>query len=178
MRVTMQIILIGLALSGPLDVAAAAPGNAGDFLEAMAGSFRGRGSAVFPGSNRPERIVCQVANRYDGDARSLVVNGECATAQGKSAVSGEMRHAGAGVSGSLLGNFDGSTITRSSGTVNNGALTVQTSFVDDATGNLTETRQVMHLSQDGFIAEFYTLNRKTKAYDLTGTMTFSSRKAN
>lgn len=146
---------------------------AGDFLKALAGEFRGRGTAKIPGREQNERIVCQVTNAYDSDAGELVVSGNCASTQAKTAVSGRLAHSGETVSGLLIGSMEGATMTKSSGVVSGGQLVVTTNLVDNATGNLTRTRQVVRLSGKGFTTQFFTYNNRSQQYELNGTMEFS-----
>ena len=107
---------------------------AGDFLKGLEGSWRGRGSAILPGRENAERITCQVTNSYKGKA--LVVNGECASTQGKTSVSGRLNHAGETVTGSFINALQGASMTKSSGALSGGNLTVSSNFVENATGHL------------------------------------------
>jgi hypothetical protein len=171
-RVVM-LFAVALATGAPLTMRDAhAQETASGFLERMQGEYRGRGSALIPGRSKPERILCAVTNSFEAASGSLVVEGECASAQGKTKVRGEMTADGARVSGMLLGSVEGARVTRSGGSLVDGALVVQTSFMENATGNLTETRQVMRIAEGGFDAEFYTLNRRTKEYERSGAVQF------
>jgi hypothetical protein len=154
-------------------VAPAFADPASDFLKGLEGSWRGRGSALLPGRDKPERVTCQVKNDYQGDA--LVVNGECASTQGKAAVSGRLSHAGEKVSGSFLNALPGATMTKSTGALSGGNLVVSSSFVENATGNLTRTRQVIRKGGSGFKADFFTYDNASGSFQPSGSITFSAK---
>jgi hypothetical protein len=163
--------LVMALVAGPVAPAFADP--ASDFLKGLEGSWRGRGSALLPGREKPERITCQVTNEYEGD--SLVVSGECASTQGKSSVSGRLSHAGEKVSGSFINALQGATMTKSSGALSRGNLVVSSSFVENATGNLTRTRQVIRKGGSGFKADFFTYDQASGSYEPSGSITFSAK---
>lgn len=170
-RLTLVVLVAGLA--GMVLPAAAAAEAAGNFLKAMEGSYRGKGTARLFGRESEENLVCQVDNRFDAGAKALIVSGNCASTQAKSAVSGKLSYSGSNVSGALIGSFEGATITKSVGTVSGGQLVVTTNLVDNTTGNLTRTRQVIELSQRGFVARFFTYDNAKARFELSGSMAFS-----
>jgi hypothetical protein len=156
-------------------IAGAGPAKAdaaGDFLKGLEGSWRGRGSAIIPGREKSERITCQVTNAYEGAA--LVVSGECASTQGKTSVSGRLNHSGEKVSGSFINAFKGASMTKSAGQVSGGRLTVSTSFVENATGQLARTQQVIRKSGSGFKADFFVYDNAAGAYKPSGSISFSA----
>lgn len=167
--------LLVAALSGVAGCAGAAmAADAGSrFLASLAGEWNGRGSAKLPGREKAERVSCRIATKWDEAARTLEITGACATTQGKSPVSGRLTLDGAAVSGSFLGNFDGATPTRSSGTVSGNDLVVQTAFVNDATGQLMQTRQVIRRGGAGFSSEFYLFDSGSGRFEKSGSMSFS-----
>jgi hypothetical protein len=146
---------------------------ASDFLKGLEGSWRGRGSAILPGREKAERVTCQLTNAFQGDA--LVVNGQCASTQGKANVSGRLSHAGEKVSGSFINALPGAKMTKSTGALSGGNLVVSSSFIENATGDLTRTRQVIRKGGSGFKAEFFTFDNASGAYEPTGSITFSAK---
>ena len=117
--------------------------------------------------------MCQVENRFDAAAKALVVSGNCASTQAKSTVSGRLSYSGSSVTGALIDSFEGATVTKSVGTVSDGQLVVTTNFVDNATGNLTRTRQVIRLRDEGFEAQFFIYSNARAAFEPNGSMDFS-----
>lgn len=172
MKTSTHATVIALALLAGTSVPAFAD-PASDFLKGLEGSWRGRGSAILPGREKAERITCQVTNDFQGDA--LVVNGECASTQGKSPVSGRLSHAGEKVSGSFINALQGARMTKSSGALSGGNLVVSSSFVENATGNLTRTRQVIRKGGSGFKADFFTYDNASGSYQPAGSITFSAK---
>ena len=170
-RLSLALCLGLLAASMPASAAADA---ADDFLKSIEGKWRGRGTAIIPGRSGAERIVCQVTNSYSAETRQLRVNGECASTQGKTIVSGKLTHAGSSISGSLINAFKGATVTKSSGSMIGENMEVSSSFVDNSTGNLTRTRQVFRKSPAGFTAEFFTFDNVSGAFKPAGTIAFST----
>ncbi|MEZ5870357.1 MAG: hypothetical protein R3D32_00680 [Nitratireductor sp.] len=162
------------ALSGTiLDTSPALADPAGDFLAQLGGSYRGRGMAKILNRDKAEPVSCKVSNVYVAEKSELEVNGECASAQGKSKVNGSITHNGNSISGALIASVDGSTVTGSRGSLNGGELVINSNLVDNATGNLTRTRQVIRIDGGGFVAEFYSYDNKSAQYELNGTMRFS-----
>jgi hypothetical protein len=162
-----------IAATAALPMAAPARADAaGDFLKGLEGTYRGRGSAIIPGREKSERITCQVTNSYQTGA--LVVKGECASTQGKTSVSGKLSHSGEGVSGSFIDAFKGASVTKSSGTVKGGRLTVSTNFVENGTGQLARTQQIIRKSGSGFKADFFVYDNAAKAYQPSGSISFSA----
>jgi hypothetical protein len=148
---------------------------AGDFLRNLEGSWRGRGSATIPGRDKPERITCQITNTYVASSGDLVVAGECASTQGKTPVQGKLSHKGNAVSGSIISSLRGAKVTTSSGSVSGSRLTVSSSLMEDATGRLVKTRQVIRTSGSGFEASFYTYDNASGAFEPAGNLVFSAK---
>jgi hypothetical protein len=153
----------------------AAMADAGSFLKSLSGSWRGGGVARFPGRESEERISCRITNAYDAAASELSVRGDCATTQMKSAVQGKLNHSGNEVTGALIGSFEGSRMTKSTGTVSGNRLVVSANFIDNATGNLTRSRQIVRLTGKGFEADFYLFDNAKNQYVKFGSMRFSSK---
>jgi hypothetical protein len=151
----------------------AAMADAGSFLRSIEGSWRGRGTAKIPGRRDVERVICQVENAFLAADSALEINGNCATTQSKSSVSGRITFSGDSVSGSLIGNLDGATITKSDGSYADDELVVSTNFLDNATGDLTRSRQVIRKTEAGFEAEFYTFDNRQGKFLITGSIRFS-----
>lgn len=148
---------------------------AGAFLKSLEGSWRGRGTARIAGRGDAERVTCRVQNNYQAANLVLSVDGNCATTQAKSAVRGRLVHNGSSVTGSLLNAIEGSTMTQSKGQVSGGKLTVSSSFVDDRTGGLTRSRQVIRLTSNGFRADFFLYDNAKAKYEPAGQVVFTQR---
>lgn len=172
MKLKRILVALGLCVSF-LAAPAAHADVAGDFLSGLEGKFRGRGMAKILNRDKAEPVSCKVSNSYDAAKSSLQVVGDCASSQGKSKVSGNISHSGDAVSGAFIGNIEGSTVTGSRGSVSAGRLVINSNLVDNATGNLTRTRQVIRKEGAGFVAEFYSYDNKSAKYELNGTMNFT-----
>lgn len=166
---TVMIMTIGA--SNPV----AAMADAGSFLKSLAGSWRGSGVARFPGQKSEERISCRVTNAYDAAASELSVRGNCATTQVKSTVQGKLSHSGNEVTGALIGSFEGAKMTKSTGTVSGNKLVVSANFIDNATGNLTRSRQIVRRTGSGFEADFFIFDNSKDLYIKFGSIQFSSK---
>ncbi|MFZ1816120.1 MAG: hypothetical protein WBO55_16485 [Rhizobiaceae bacterium] len=169
----LQIVLGVTALHVSAPVAFA--DEASNFLSSLAGEFKGRGKATLLSREKAEPVSCKVNNKYDGNSSALMVSGNCASTQGKSSVSGKLTHDGASVSGQFIGNVEGSTVTGSRGTISDGQLVISSNMVDNATGNLSRTRQVIRLKGAGFSSQFYTYDNASGKYELNGEMTFTKQ---
>lgn len=152
-----------------------AQADAGTFLKSLEGGWRGSGVARIPGRETEERISCRVTNAYSDSSNELSINGSCATTQFKSSVQGKLSHSGNDVTGALMGSFDGSRMTKSTGTVSGNKLVVSANFVDNATGALWRSRQVVRKTGKGFSADFYTFENSKGKYVKSGTIRFSSK---
>ncbi len=166
-------VLAFLSIAASLAPTGSAVADAGSFLRSIAGDWRGRGEASIPGRESAEKISCRVSNTYDEARSELVVTGQCATTQAKNAVNGRIQHNGNSVSGAFLSAFDGATVTKSNGSLQGQTLVVSTNFVDNATGNLTRSRQVIRKEGSGFSAEFYLFSNKNGAFERAGSISFS-----
>lgn len=167
----LSALAVAALLSAPVSTPARADA-ASDFLKGLEGSYRGRGSAIMPGREKSERITCQVTNNYEGSA--LVVNGECASTQGKTSVSGRLSHAGDKVTGSFINAVRGASMTKSSGKISGGRLTISSSFVENGTGRLARTQQVIRKSGSGFKADFFLYDNASGTYQPSGSISFSA----
>ena len=167
--------LLALVMTGPLAPAPAHADAAGVFLKSLQGSWRGRGTALIPGRPSAERITCRVNNSYQAASLALKVDGNCATTQAKSAVRGQLVHKGAAVTGSLMNAIEGSTMTQSTGKVSGNKLTVSSSFVDDRTGQLTRSRQIIVKTAGGFQADFFLYDNAKAKYEHAGQVVFTQR---
>ena len=152
-----------------------AQADAGTFLKSLEGGWRGSGVARIPGRDTEERISCRLTNAYSNSSNELSINGTCATTQFKSSVQGKLNHSGNDVTGALMGSFDGSRMTKSTGSVSGNKLVVSANFVDNATGALLRSRQVVRKMDKGFSADFYTFENSTGKYVKAGTIKFSSK---
>lgn len=159
------VVALGMAVPSRADIAA-------DFLKQLEGSWRGRGAAIIPGRQESERITCQVTNSYAEGKSELKVAGECASTLGKTPVNGLLIHVGTNISGTLLNAFKGATVTKSVGTVSAEALEVSSNFVDNITGNLTRTRQIIRKSANGFEADFFTFDNASGEFKPAGSLVF------
>ena len=169
----LQILGTGALWLAVMGTAVAHADAAGDFLSGLSGSFKGRGTAKIFNRDKAEPVSCKVTNQYDPRNAALQVSGDCASSQGKSKVSGTINHSGDTVSGAFIGNIEGSTMTGSRGAVEGGRLVINSNLVDNATGNLSRTRQVIKMQGGGFVAEFYSYDNKSAKYELNGMMNFT-----
>ena len=167
--ITLTSLVICLGL---LTDRARAAESAGEFLKSLEGHYRGRGSAEITPGRPAERVACQVSNRYDAKASALVVEGNCASTQGKSKVDGRITHQGNDVSGMLISSLDAS-VTKSTGYMKDDRLRVFTSFVENVTKKLTRTLQVISHADNGYEADFYVFDNKSGKYEKSGHMSFS-----
>jgi hypothetical protein len=170
----INFLVSAFALAFAVDAATGvARADAGAFLRSIEGSFRGSGTAAIPGRDEVENVSCRVSNAYDQQASALVVSGNCATTQAKSAVKGQLTHNGDSVSGSLISTAGGTSQTSSSGEVNGNTLVVSTNFIDNRTGKLTRSRQVVSKTGGGFRAEFYTYDNRAGKFMKAGSIRFT-----
>jgi hypothetical protein len=154
-----------------------APSIAGaeSFLKSLEGDWRGTGFYRFEGRQTDERLICRVTNTYDATNQRLDVNGDCATAQLKNSVQGYLKEDGDKVSGALMGTLDGSRMTKSTGSVKGNQLVVLANFVDNATGTLYRSQQVVRRTGKGFEADFYWYDNKLGKFAKSGTIKFTGR---
>ena len=172
----LMVLLASLAMAVPaVGSPNVARADAGAFLKSLEGGWRGSGVAKLPGRESEERISCRVTNDYDGNANELSINGTCATTQAKSTVNGKLNFSGNEVTGALMGSFDGSRMTKSTGKVNGNELVVSANFVDNATGALWRSRQVVRKTGKGFSADFYTYENAKGEFVKSGSIQFSSK---
>lgn len=171
--VATLVFCLVLASAMPAEFARA--DAAADFLRTLEGSWRGRGSATIPGRLTPERITCQITNTYEAASGDLVVEGECASTQGKTPVQGKLSHKGSAVSGSIISTLRGATVTTSSGSISGGKLLVSSTLVEDATGRLVRTQQVIRREGGGFEASFFTYDNASGAFKPAGNLMFSAK---
>ncbi|MCG6856471.1 MAG: hypothetical protein LJE67_00220 [Salaquimonas sp.] len=167
--------LVLALLAGGIGTAAhsaLAADSAGQFLEKLAGEFRGRGTASLPGRDTPEKVSCKISNSYDAATKALVVKGNCASTQAKTTVSGKMVYDGDKVSGSLFTSGE-SIVTKSSGSVKGEKLTVSTNFSDKVSGKLTRTLQVIRSTSRGFDADFFIYNSSNGKFERAGSIKFT-----
>lgn len=170
------VVAAALAVGAAVAVAPApAHADASAFLKSLEGTWKGSGTARIPGREEAERIVCSVNNAYAAASSALNVDGDCATTQAKSTVRGQLTSSGSSVSGSLINAIEGATLTKSSGTVRGNQLIVSSSFVDDRTGELTRSRQVIQRQGNGFAAAFYIYDNAKDAFEPAGQMQFTRR---
>ena len=169
-RTGVAAMLLGGMVGATAPAAQAA--DAGQFLKKLAGDYRGHGTAKLMGRDQAEKVSCKISNRYDAGSKALVVQGNCASTQAKSSVSGKMVHSGDKVSGSLFSTGE-STMTKSTGSVTGGKLTVTTNFVDNTTHQLTRTLQVIRASGGGFVADFFVYDNGSGKFESTGKISFS-----
>jgi hypothetical protein len=173
-RIVARLVLC-LAFAGIMPAVAARADVAADFLRTLEGSWRGRGSATIPGRLNPERITCQITNTYEAASGDLVVAGECASTQGKTPVQGKLSHKGNAVSGSIISTLRGATVTTSSGSISGGRLTVSSSLMENATGRLVRTQQVIRKEGGGFEASFFTYDNASGTFKPAGNLMFSAK---
>lgn len=176
-RLTIKTsVLAGLALlAGAAIAPAPAHADASGFLKSIEGSWKGRGTAKLPGRGDSESVSCRVTSSYAESETALQVKGDCATTQAKTPVNGKITHNGDTVSGSLLNGVGGATMTKSEGKVKGNQLVVLSNFVDDRTGQLTRSRQVIRKTGSGFQANFYIYDNGSKQFEPAGELKFTAR---
>jgi hypothetical protein len=168
-------LAIAVMTSFAISLPASANADPGSFLKSLEGEWRGSGLYRFEGRQTDERISCRVTNTYDAAAQRLDLSGDCATAQIKNSVKGYLKEDGDEVSGALLGTLDGSRMTKSTGSVKGNQLVVLANFVDNATGTLYRSQQVVRRTGKGFEADFYWYDNRLGKFAKTGSIKFTSR---
>ncbi|MGI9399649.1 MAG: hypothetical protein ACR2O0_00210 [Rhizobiaceae bacterium] len=163
-----------LALS-VISVPSLAIADAGSFLKSLEGEWRGRGLYRFEGRNTDERLNCRVTNTYNEAAERLSLKGDCATAQFKNSIQGQLAKDGNNVSGAMMGTLDGSRMTKSMGSIKGNQLVVQAYFVDNATGTLYRSQQIIRKTGKGFEADFYWYDNKLGKFTKSGNVKFTSK---
>jgi hypothetical protein len=168
---------LAIAIMASFVIAVVGPANAdaGSFLKSLAGEWRGSGLYRFEGRQTDERISCRVTNTYNAAAQRLELNGKCATAQIKNSIQGYLTEDGGNVSGALMGTLDGSRMTKSTGSVKGNQLVVLAYFVDNATGTLYRSQQVIRRTGKGFEVDFYWYDNKLGKFAKTGNIKFTNR---
>jgi hypothetical protein len=86
--------------------------EAADFLAALAGDWRGRGTAQETAESEPVAVLCRITTELAGDGRSLRNTGKCSSLSAAQAVWGQLAADG---SGNVSGNFLQSNDNRVSG---------------------------------------------------------------
>lgn len=170
-RASLAIAMASFEIALP----ASANADAGSFLKSLEGEWRGSGFYRFEGRQTDERVSCRVTNSYDTAAHRLNLSGVCAAAQLKNSIQGYLTENGDKVSGALLGTLDGSRMTKSTGSVKGNQLVVLASFVDNATGTLYRSQQVIRRTGSGFETDLYWYNNKLRKFIKTGSIKFTSR---
>ena len=66
-------------------------------------------------------------------------------------------------------------MTKSTGKVNGNELVVSANFVDNATGALWRSRQVVRKTGEGFSADFFTFENAKGEFVKSGSIQFSSK---
>lgn len=168
-------LAIAIMASFAFAVPVSANADPGSFLKSLEGEWRGSGLYRFEGRRTDERIRCRVTNTYDAATQRLSLTGSCATAQLKNSVEGYLTEDGGKVSGALLGTLDGSRMTKSTGSVKGNQLVVLANFVDNATGTLYRSQQVIRRTGKGFEADFYWYDNKLGKFAKSGSIDFTSR---
>jgi hypothetical protein len=164
-------VLASVALGMP----ASSIAGASSFLKSLEGNWRGTGFYRFEGRQTDEKLICRVTNTYNATNQRLDVTGDCATAQLKSSLSGYLMEDGDKISGALMGTLDGSRLTKSTGSIKGNQLVVLANFVDNATGTLYRSQQVVRRTGKGFEADFYWFDNKLGKFAKSGTIKFTGR---
>lgn len=172
---THPLIAVAIMASSAVGISVPTHADAGPFLQSLEGEWSGDGFYRFEGRQEDERVRCQVSNSYDAAERRLDVNGVCGTAQLKNPIRGSLVQDGNKVSGAMMGALDGSRMTKSTGSIKGNQLVVRANFVDNATGALYRSQQVIHKKGDGFEADFYWYSNKLGQFTKSGTIRFTSR---
>jgi len=151
--------------------------SAKSFLEALAGEFRGRGEVLVGPAKNQERVSCRLLNSFDQSALSLKISGKCATTQGKVSVDGTLKLDNNNtIIGSFLSTSKDTKVTQSTSTLNDGKLILSISMVNNKTGSLSKTRQVVSKNdKGGFDSVFLRFDNASGSYEETGKVEFVSK---
>lgn len=168
-------LAIAVMASVAIGVPASAIADSGSFLKSLEGKWRGSGLYRFEGRKDNERLSCRVINTYDASAHQLSLSGDCATAQFKNSIRGKIKEDGNRVTGAMMGTLDGSRMTKSTGSIKGNQLVVLANFVDNATGTLYRSQQVIRKTGRGFEADFYWYDNKLGKFTKSGNIKFTSR---
>ena len=171
-RICLPVAVIASFL---IAMPAFAVADAGSFLKSLEGEWRGSGLYRFEGRKDHERLNCRVTNIYDNSVQQLSMKGDCATAQFKNSIQGLIKKNGNNITGAMMGTLDGSRMTKSTGSFKGNQLVVQANFVDNATGTLYRSQQIIRRTGKGFEADFYWYDNKLGKFTKSGNVKFTSR---
>jgi len=168
------LLLAAAVAAGATALPQAALADAAGFLKSIEGSWKGAGTAKLPGREGSERVSCRVTSSYAESETALQVKGDCATTQAKTPVNGKITHNGNSVSGSLINGLGSATMVKSQGQVKGNQLVVLSNFIDDQTGQLTRSRQVISKTGNGFQAAFFLYDNASKKFEPAGQLKFTA----
>ncbi|MCC2110961.1 MAG: hypothetical protein KDJ16_02895 [Hyphomicrobiales bacterium] len=120
-----------------------------DFLAALSGSWKGRGVARQGVDAAEEAILCRITSKLGGDGTKLTNSGNCAAAQTKIKIGGELRYSAATATfiGNLLTTGGDAGSSNSSGRLAGSSLRLKTTNFD-TTGKVT-ARGVVVITPSG-----------------------------
>ena len=175
----MKSILISLLISFSfVPVSAATTISSEEFLKAISGDFRGRGSLLIGTSTKQERVACSLKNELTEAMSELSVRGICATTQGKISVEGSLKLDSANqINGNFLSVTDDAVVTKTDSLLTDNLLTISISSKNKETSVISKTRQTIKPDESGgFLSLFYKFDEATSSYLEIGSVKFSSRK--
>lgn len=165
---------VGFVLAGLMLSSGANAGSAEVFLKSMSGTWRGKGTVYISEKSKNSPVRCKITSTLDKAARKLRNKGKCATAQKKANVSGAITYAASGnkLSGAYIRSFGDLALTRSSGSINGNRMTLNSTFIENGSNRLIQSRSVLkRISSRKFVV---TIFEKVKgAYKRRGRITFS-----
>ena len=139
------------------------------------GEFKGKGSAIVSSDGKKTRILCNVKNVYNASTGKLAMTGKCASAKGSRKVNGAIFHKGNTLTGTYMAMRSGIKMTKSSGQASGNTLTISSTFFDEQLGKLIRIRQVIKVSDGGFVADVFAYDNKSKKYKAAGNFNFKRK---
>jgi len=103
-----------------------------EFLKALSGKWKGRGTVQNTADSKPEAVACSIGNTLAG-SNKVTSSGACAGAQAKAKVAGTLTYnpQSGGFSGRLLSTGSGEGTSTSRGTLSGKSLRLQTVRFDN-----------------------------------------------
>ena len=171
-RLAATLVLVALC-HGPASADAASA-----FLDALNGSWKGRGTVQNKADSKPEAVICRIKNNRSGSGRKLASSGICAGAQAKANIAGRLSYsADTGLfTGRLLSTGTDDGATNSSGTVTGSTLSLKTVRFDKRQNVIA--RGVVRITASGgnrFVIESTETEVRTNRRFQSARITFERR---
>ena len=141
---TASALALAMLVVGPLSDTAHA-GKADAFLSSLQGEWRGRGTVRISSAKKKTRVSCVIKSVLKKSSRQLVNTGRCATAQGKSRVSGTLKYSkdGEKLDGVFFSSTDGVKVTRSSGVISGNTMVLTANLLEVSIGKISKSRSTI-----------------------------------